>query len=167
MPSIQQQLTETEARLAKAAATFERTHASHPEFFALGSVVAALEERAGSLRRRSTEERFGVVSDEPLPSSVDEKIDRAVQRAINTISAAVGDVVGRELSGIKKRLASLEAAPVVKYAGIFDRTRSYAPGSMVTYKGSTWHANVEAKGVEPGDGASWTLAVKRGRDARG
>jgi hypothetical protein len=165
MASIQHQLTEAEGRLAEASSRFDRMHAGNPEFFALGSAVSKLQERTAELRQCVTDERYGV-ADVEAPSSVDEKISRAVQRTISAISAGVGDVVGREFSAIKKRLASLEGAPVVKYAGIFDRTRTYAPGSMVTFKGSTWHANMQVKGVEPGDGASWTLAVKRGRDAR-
>ena len=73
------------------------------------------------------------------------------------------EFVDEQLAPLKQRIAELEGRPAVKYLGVFDRSRNYVAGSMVTHSGSVWHANVEAKGVVPGGGdAVWTLAVKRG-----
>jgi hypothetical protein len=82
------------------------------------------------------------------------------------VGMAMREFVDAELSPLRERIAELEARPTMKYAGVFDRTRSYKAGAVVTYQGSAWVANLESKGVRPGDGAAWQLMVKRGKDAR-
>ena len=67
---------------------------------------------------------------------------------------------------VEKRVAEAFAAlPVLQYRGVFRQGEEYAAGSVVTWAGSTWHAN-EATKDKPGDGeTAWTLMVKKGRDA--
>jgi len=56
--------------------------------------------------------------------------------------------------------------PSVIYRGVFDMAEEYGAGDMVTHRGSMWHCNESAKGLVPGTGRHWTLAVKKGADAR-
>lgn len=65
-----------------------------------------------------------------------------------------------------KRIEALEARPVMIDAGVFDDAKTYSPGSFVSYQGSGWAAQVKTKGVRPGDGTIWRLAVKKGRDGK-
>jgi hypothetical protein len=46
--------------------------------------------------------------------------------------------------------------------GVWQRQQAYKSGALVTFKGGMWHANTDSKGIEPGDGKLWTLAVKGG-----
>ena len=57
--------------------------------------------------------------------------------------------------------------PVPVYRGVWQRGVSYQRGDLVTFGGSVWHANVTAPAAKPGDGSTWTLAVKRGQDGKG
>lgn len=59
-----------------------------------------------------------------------------------------------------------ETAGGFNYRGVWREGSVYNKGAFVTHQGGLWHAN-EANAVRPGDvGATWTLAVKRGKDAR-
>lgn len=52
------------------------------------------------------------------------------------------------------------------YVGVYQDGKSYEPGDMVTWAGSSWHCN-EPTTTRPGDGSkAWTLMVKRGRDGK-
>jgi len=54
--------------------------------------------------------------------------------------------------------------PFLKYCGVYQDGKAYDAGDVVTWAGSTWHAN-ESTTTKPGDGSkAWTLTVKRGRD---
>lgn len=67
-----------------------------------------------------------------------------------------------------RRAAQAITLPVLLYRGVHVAGKAYAPGDVVTWGGSLWHANADTT-ARPGDvaGASaWTLAVKHGRDAR-
>jgi hypothetical protein len=68
------------------------------------------------------------------------------------------------VKALDARIAELEKAPLV-YEGPHEQGKTYARGQFVTHDGSLWHANYKT-GSRPGDGPGWTLAVKRGRDAR-
>lgn len=63
-----------------------------------------------------------------------------------------------------KRIDQLEARPVVSYMGVFSADKSYLPGDMVTHGGSVWHCDKAHQGDWSPE--SFTLAVKKGRDAR-
>jgi hypothetical protein len=62
------------------------------------------------------------------------------------------------------RLAALEKSPF-EYLGPYESGKAYRRGQFATLDGSTWHCN-ETTSARPGDGPAWTLAVKKGRDAR-
>lgn len=56
--------------------------------------------------------------------------------------------------------------PYLQYEGVYIEGKSYDRGSVVTWAGSTWHAN-EQTNTKPGEGSkAWTLIVKRGRDGK-
>src|SRR5262245_4755484 len=52
--------------------------------------------------------------------------------------------------------------PFLKYQGVYQDAKLYAPGDVVTQGGASWHCNA-VTAVKPGEGAGeWTLMVKRG-----
>jgi hypothetical protein len=51
-----------------------------------------------------------------------------------------------------------------EYAGTWKSDTQYRPNQFVTHRGSMWHSQIYSKGVTPGDGQMWKLAVKQGRD---
>lgn len=56
--------------------------------------------------------------------------------------------------------------PAMIYRGVYAPGKAYGRGDCVTWGGSLWHCNVDTV-TRPGDGdPAWTLAVKRGRDAK-
>lgn len=56
--------------------------------------------------------------------------------------------------------------PALIYRGVYTDGKTYEPGDVVTWGGSTWH-NGEPTTTKPGEGSkSWTLMVKRGRDGK-
>jgi hypothetical protein len=72
----------------------------------------------------------------------------------------------REVRRLKQRVVELEAKPPLKYLGVWRAGKSYQQGSLVTCDGSVWHCDRDHP-LKPGLGNSgWTLAVKRGKDAR-
>lgn len=54
--------------------------------------------------------------------------------------------------------------PVPRHRGVW-KEMDYVEGDMVTWGGSTWHANTSTR-AKPGTNSDWTLAVKRGNDGR-
>lgn len=62
--------------------------------------------------------------------------------------------------------SALMAMPIPKWVGVWDRTKGYQAGEMVTWDGSVWHCNEACDGERPGGTKFWTLAVKRGQDAK-
>lgn len=56
--------------------------------------------------------------------------------------------------------------PSLLYRGVYLDAKTYEPGDVVTWAGSTWHCQ-DATTTKPGDGsAAWKLMVKRGRDGK-
>jgi integrin beta 3 len=51
------------------------------------------------------------------------------------------------------------------YRDLFDRTKTYAPGDVVTYAGSMFVAKRENPGIPEDGGGGWQLCVKRGKNA--
>jgi hypothetical protein len=49
---------------------------------------------------------------------------------------------------------------VMRDAGVWDPEKLYGTGATVSHAGGGWIAQVESKGVRPGTGESWRLAVK-------
>lgn len=57
--------------------------------------------------------------------------------------------------------------PIQEYKGVYRPEEAYLQHDTATWAGSLWHCNVTGTKAKPGDGSSdWTLAVKKGRDAR-
>lgn len=84
-------------------------------------------------------------------------IDRAGQRHFTL-------TVNRSSGGSESKTFDV---PVMLYRGIFKAGDEYLPGDTVTWGGSLWHCDEKTQG-KPGEAGStgWTLAAKRGRDAR-
>jgi hypothetical protein len=61
--------------------------------------------------------------------------------------------------------------PFPIYRGVYLEGKTYERGDMVTHGGSIWHCNADTTTTPPSNGShftkDWTLAVKRGRDAKG
>lgn len=57
--------------------------------------------------------------------------------------------------------------PIQAYKGVYRPEGEYVAHDTATWAGSLWHCNVTGTKAKPGDGSSdWTLAVKKGRDAK-
>ena len=78
----------------------------------------------------------------------------------------IKNYVRRAMAPLEKRIAELESRPQVKYQSVYRPGATYSEGALVTRDGSIFHCNRTTKAT-PGDGnQDWTLAVKRGRDAK-
>jgi hypothetical protein len=65
-----------------------------------------------------------------------------------------------------QRIEALEARSEMKYCGVWKSESVYGAGNFVTDSGSVFHANRASVGERPGTSDSWTLAVKKGKDAK-
>jgi hypothetical protein len=71
-----------------------------------------------------------------------------------------------QLAMIEQRLTNLEKTPL-RYEGIWDKDKCYSKGAFVTHNGALWHCGwVQVTHAMPGTSEAWTLAVRKGRDAR-
>jgi len=116
---------------------------------------------------------------------VDEPVTRAVLARLTAVEATTAEH-GEDLRAVGTRIQELPALVALTavpgpagppgppgadgvgltYCGVWFPARTYERGEFVTHDGSLWHAKT-ATTAKPGDGtADWTLAVKRGRDAR-
>lgn len=77
---------------------------------------------------------------------------------------AVGKQIRDAVAPLLQRIEFLEQRPL-RYDGPHESGKVYERGMFVTFDGSIWHANYKTAS-RPGDGPAWTLAVKKGRDAR-
>lgn len=79
------------------------------------------------------------------------------------------------IRGERSKDAGTFTIPAMIYRGVYTEGRTYDPGDVVTYGGSTWHCHkstvlkpdttaVEAKGPNGRD--FWTMAVKQGREGK-
>lgn len=57
--------------------------------------------------------------------------------------------------------------PVMIYREVYDGTKTYERGDVVTYLGGSFHANREVVGVVPGTGDAWMQIAAPGRSIRG
>jgi hypothetical protein len=83
----------------------------------------------------------------------------------NGIAPIIREFVERESAPLKAQIAELQARPQLKYCGVFEAGRKYAPGEIVTHDGSMWFCHLSTQ-ARPGDGDQWQLAVKRGQNGR-
>jgi hypothetical protein len=88
---------------------------------------------------------------------------------------AVGQTIGEIRRELEERIKTLEnrepvplplpvldqqGRPVLRYAGLWSSEKSYQAGDLATFNGSGWVALIDSRGLRPGDGMSWKLAVK-------
>ena len=67
------------------------------------------------------------------------------------------------------QILSKTGVDTMVYCGVFDENTGYAPGDVITYKGSIWMAEKDVQGVSPKEdnvSTDWRLIVKAGRDGR-
>ena len=111
-------------------------------------------------QRRQAVEQKGLAS---APAPINAKTLAAYSREIAPVIAGAID---KAVAPIKVRIAELEAAQAeFKYCGVHEAGREYKRGNFATADGSIFHCN-RTTTARPGDGDAWTLACKRGRDAR-
>jgi hypothetical protein len=103
-----------------------------------------------------TEEEFAAVKAHANPEQ---------RELIEVLCAAIAPVLKELIEPLREKIAELENRPHVQYRGVWKEGQPYGTGSMVTHEGSVWHAN-RATMQRPGAGDDWTLAVRRGRDAK-
>jgi hypothetical protein len=89
---------------------------------------------------------------------------------LETMANAIKTVKGRSdtaMTALEARVAELEARPTLDYKGIWDSETVYRRGDCVTRSGSVWHCERDrTRGILPGVGDGWRLAVKRGSDGK-
>lgn len=76
---------------------------------------------------------------------------------------------GFSIKAITSSGAQVEHAvvlPAMIYRGVFVEGKDYEPGDTVTWGGSLWHCNTRTFEKPIDGGSAWTLAAKRGRDAK-
>jgi hypothetical protein len=84
------------------------------------------------------------------------------------------DYLSKAFAPINKRIITLEAkvaaleasVAAFEYKGVWRDGPTYVRHNSATHGGSLWIVRAEQTTQRPGDGADWTLACKRGRDAR-
>ena len=103
------------------------------------------------------------------------KLERMVLGKNAILLEVVGQVLGEthgELEGRIKAVEDREPVPIplpvldqhdhptMRYAGLWNATKSYQPGDLTTHNGSGWVAQITSTGLKPGDGVGWKLAIK-------
>ena len=71
------------------------------------------------------------------------------------------NVLEHEWVGLEHKQQGLDQR--MRYRSIWDPTTEYQTGNFVTFNGGMWHAQVDSKGMKPGESGSWKLAVMRGK----
>lgn len=87
-----------------------------------------------------------------------------IQPAVDDLCKRIDEREAAIRSDFEKRLSRLETKGV-EYRGVYQRAMDYSRGDLCTFHGSLWHANCETR-AQPGINGDWTLAVKRGADAK-
>ncbi len=83
------------------------------------------------------------------------RIDEDIDHALNKMEA-----------DFMKAFARIEAQhPPLSFEGKHEAGKQYKRGQFVSFQGHTWHCNRPTKST-PSEGKMWTLAVRRGEDAR-
>jgi hypothetical protein len=90
----------------------------------------------------------------------------AIAPVIRDVIAAAIKPISERNAALEVRVQELEAKPSMKYRKVWDQAKVYGSGNFVTDGGSMWHADRANVGERPGSSDAWTLAVKKGRDAR-
>jgi hypothetical protein len=78
---------------------------------------------------------------------------------------AVAIAIREATAPLEKRIAELEANQVT-FGDTWKDGQSYPEKCIVTHGGSAWLSKMPNNTTKPGDGLSWRLIVKRGRDGK-
>ena len=70
------------------------------------------------------------------------------------------DVVAYTVEQVRKELSA------IKYRGVWRAGIAYARGDFCTHEGSMWHADRDQPDKPGNPKSGWTLAIKRGKDAK-
>jgi len=82
------------------------------------------------------------------------------------LAPAIADQLLSVVGPLRARIQALEKSQTkLAYGGVWKADREYDVGTLCTFDGSLWHANTKTSD-RPGTSGEWTLAVKRGRDAK-
>ena len=76
------------------------------------------------------------------------------------VKAAVAPL-SAQLEAQTKEIATLKAAPTLKYCGVW-KGGTFQPGDAITYQGALWVCKAETSGCPGVDFVGWQLAVKKG-----
>jgi len=79
---------------------------------------------------------------------------------MKTLAPVIADFVKDAMAPLRQRITELEKGGI-RYEGVWQASREYQRGTLVTHDGGMWHANGTTR-QKPGNGADWTLAVKSG-----
>jgi len=133
----------------------------HPDAAASVKALDVVVKRLERLERRA---RLPEIRDE------DTSLTAVAERSPDTlVPLHLASTIFQMVLGLGLRVKALEARPAgLKYCGVHDGLAAYELGDCVTWDGSMWICRERvAAGPHPGQGSTvWTLAVKRGRDAR-
>jgi hypothetical protein len=69
-----------------------------------------------------------------------------------------------EIKKLTSQVDELQNRPTLLDAGVWEQGKTYRAGSLVSHQGGGWIAQAETKGVRPGDGGLWRLAIKRAKE---
>ena len=86
--------------------------------------------------------------------------------ALVKFAERLGDVLRPKFERLEQRIAALESRKSLNYRGVFRDGVEHQAGDIVTFDGSMWHCNAATTDRSGGTSNSWTMCVKRGRDAR-
>ncbi|MGE3348321.1 MAG: hypothetical protein AB7I35_12885 [Ramlibacter sp.] len=100
-----------------------------------------------------------------LKAAADEHPATDVGSKVFSAMGAALDYLVAHIDGLEARLKEVESHPFT-YEGPHEMGKTYNRGSFVSHAGSLWACNCKTNS-RPGDGPAWTLAVKRGADAKG
>ena len=95
-----------------------------------------------------------------------EFIELMIEGAVLNLAAHVVAARGKR-QAIERRIKLIEERGTLEYLGVHKTGETYSKGAVVTRAGSLWIARRKTGAMPGNDPAAWTLAVKRGRDARG
>ncbi|MBB3972516.1 carbohydrate-binding family V/XII protein [Hansschlegelia beijingensis] len=84
---------------------------------------------------------------------------------VDSVKRYVAQEIASHDAGLEARIKALEERPALEYRGVWDGALLYSKGNVVTDGGSMWFCNRETK-ARPGSSGCWTLAVKKGADAK-
>ncbi len=83
-------------------------------------------------------------------------------KVLLALAKGIATAINERLAPMEARIAQLEQKPVVKYAGIWQQSKTYPEGSLITHAGGLWLATETTSGTPGTDASGFRLVVKRG-----